>query len=148
MKRFFLVFSLLFLTLAGPAQELNLYVSPAGDDAAEGSSAAPLRSIARALELANDSATHIFVAGGDYSENHTLELRSNLTIEGGLNDSTWRPGTSPTLLTINTVEQVNDYAHKIGLRSDNDTNWLLQRLTVTVASATDADRAPSGKGKS
>lgn len=143
---YLLIMFLVALTVTSQAQELNLYVSPLGNDAAEGSSSAPLRTVGRALELANDSATHIFVAGGSYTESHTLELRSNLTIEGSLNDSTWQPGSESSNILINTVEYVDDYSHKIGFRSDNDTNWLLKGINITVAAATDADRASSGKG--
>lgn len=142
------VLLLLFITLGAVvgSRAQNLYVSPSGNDAAEGTATSPLRTIGRALSLANDSATHIFVAEGNYTENATLELHSNLVVEGGLNDSTWQMGSNATFLTINTIEYVGNYSHKIGLRSENDTNWLLLRMNITVAAATDADRAASGKG--
>ncbi len=137
------------LTMA-TAQNLTIYVSPTGDDAADGSNATPLQTIGRALEMANgnDTITRIKIASGVYNESHTLELRSNLTIEGGLSSLTWYPNGGTTELTINTVETFGDCNHKIGLRSDNDTNWMLKRLSITVAAATDTDQSGSGKGAS
>ena len=148
MKRFLLLTFFCALAIAAVAQDIHLYVSPSGDDTAEGTPEQPVRTLSRALEILGDStAAHIFMASGSYTESHTLELCSNLTIEGGLNDSTWTVDSNgSTDLYINTVEFVGDYSQKIGFRSDNDTNWTLQRLNITVASATDADRASSGKG--
>lgn len=148
MKRFLLLTFFCALAIAATAQDIRLYVSPSGDDTAAGTPEQPVRTLGRALELAGDTtAAHIYMACGSYTESHTLELCSNLTIEGGLNDSTWTADSNgSTNLYIDAVEFVGDHSQKIGFRSDNDNNWTLQRLNVTVASATDADRASSGKG--
>ena len=147
-KQITLIFSLLLSVLFASAQDIQLYVSPSGDDSAEGTAEQPLQSIGHALELVGDNSTaHIFMASGMYIEYQTLDLHSNLVIEGGLNESTWLPDSNGTTeIFINTVEFVGDYSQKIGFRSDNDTNWTLRRLNITVASATASDRASSGKG--
>ncbi|MBP5557304.1 MAG: DUF1565 domain-containing protein, partial [Bacteroidales bacterium] len=129
------------------AQQI-LYVAPQGDDAADGSATAPLRTIARALALADDNGTVIRVASGSYAESQTLDLRSNLTIEGGLDATTWQPDGLATTITVDALQSVLDYNQKIAFRSMGVNHWTLIRLRMAVASATAADRAYSGKGAS
>ena len=140
---------LLLMCLTGSlfAQQ-NLYVSTQGDDAADGSASAPLRTIARALALADDNGTVIRVASGNYAESQTLDLRSNLTIEGGLDATTWHPDGLATTITVDALQSVLDYNQKIAFRSMGANHWTLIRLRMAVTSATAADRAYSGKGAS
>src|SRR6266550_702111 len=65
-----------------------IYVSPAGDDAANGTRAAPLKTIAAALALADVSGkTRVNVAQGTYPEN--VQLRSGISLFGGYEAATW-----------------------------------------------------------
>ncbi|MCR5114607.1 MAG: DUF1565 domain-containing protein, partial [Bacteroidales bacterium] len=145
-KRFTTFLMLILAVLTATAQEHAIYVKPQGDDNADGSMAAPVRTLSRALAMVDDSTTHIYMAAGTYTESQTLELRSNLTIEGGYDGNTWQVGTSPTNLSVSSIEYVSDYSHKMAFRSASDTNWTLRRLTIVVPSATDAERSSSGKG--
>ncbi|MBR1992422.1 MAG: hypothetical protein IJ986_09135, partial [Bacteroidales bacterium] len=148
MKKIFLLFVICVLVMALPAQT-NIYVSPAGNDSDSGSASAPVRTLSRALMLADTNSTHIFLAAGNYSEIQSVNLVSNVLIDGGYNAASWtKDSTAVTTLTINTIEFIGDYSQKIGLRSDNDTNWTLQDLVISIPSATAAERAPSGKGAS
>src|SRR5207247_10457652 len=65
-----------------------IYVSPTGDDAANGTQAAPLKTIGAALALADISGTsRVNVAQGTYLEN--VQLRSGISLYGGYDPATW-----------------------------------------------------------
>lgn len=144
-KQLTLFAAFIFAIITANAQQ-QIYVSTQGDDTADGTVTAPVRSLSHALTLADENGSYIRIASGNYTENQTLELRSNLTIEGGLDAETWQEDGNATVIFINSVEFVSDYSQKIGFRSVNDTSWTLKRLNVSVAAATTADRATSGKG--
>lgn len=146
MRKIFTLLVAVLCTLTIVNAQTNLWVSPLGDDFADGSNATPVRTIARAIALADDNGTHIFVATGNYTETQILELRSNLTIEGGFDADTWQPTLLPSIITVDAMESMGDYNQKIAFRSIDDTNWTLANLQIAVASATAADRATSGKG--
>lgn len=69
------------------AQGLTVYASPAGSDGNSGGAGRPVRSLARALEVARArTATRIRLAPGDYPVTKTVEIGaadSGLTLEGG-----------------------------------------------------------------
>lgn len=84
MKKVSFLFFVMFCSVLPLWAQREIYVSVQGDDAAEGTAVAPVRTIAHALELADDSGSVIRIAYGSYTETVTLELRSNLTMEGGI----------------------------------------------------------------
>lgn len=145
-------FSLFFFFYVSTLQaQGTLYVSTTGNDGNSGTSSAPLKSVYQALvKAATDmSIENIYVASGTYNEISILELRSNLRIEGSFNAGTWSKSASPTTININSIETVdNAVKHKMGFRSTNDTNWILQDLVITLPSATAGERASSGRGAS
>ncbi|MBO4646311.1 MAG: DUF1565 domain-containing protein, partial [Bacteroidales bacterium] len=146
MKRNFTLITLFMsMIFALHAQVQEIYVSPQGDDNADGSALTPVRTLSHALQISGDDGTIIRMSSGNYNEAGPLELRSNLTIEGGF-DGSWQPDSVGTHITVQHIEYVGDYSQKIGLRSDNDTNWTLRRLSLAVLSATEAERSSSGKG--
>ena len=62
-KQITLIFSLLFFVLMASAQDIQLYVSPSGNDSLAGTAEQPLLTIGHALDLVGDSTSaHIFVA--------------------------------------------------------------------------------------
>lgn len=63
----------------GPVQPSNqLYVSPNGNDSAAGTLAAPLRTVQRAVDLAQPGTT-IFLRGGTYAPSTNIQLNKNGT---------------------------------------------------------------------
>src|SRR5688572_22732339 len=63
----------------GPVQPSNeLYVSPSGNDAAAGTLAAPLRTVQRAVDLAQPGTT-ILLRGGTYAPATNIQLNKNGT---------------------------------------------------------------------
>src|SRR5881296_2784345 len=87
-----------------------IFVSPAGDDAANGTRAAPLKTIGAALALAEISGKNrVNVAEGIYPEN--VQLRSGISLYGGYDPVTWTrapatfvtiigPGPSPSAVAV------------------------------------------------
>ncbi|MGY1773479.1 right-handed parallel beta-helix repeat-containing protein [Blastococcus sp. SYSU D00813] len=69
-----------------------LHVAPTGDDAAAGTAAAPLRTVARALETAPDGAT-VVLAAGTYHERVTLPEGRALTLQAAPGAEVWFDGT-------------------------------------------------------
>ncbi len=76
-----------------------IYVSPAGDDAANGTRAAPLKTIGAALALAASSGKNrVNVAEGIYPEN--VQLRSGISLYGGYDPATWTRTPAKFITTI------------------------------------------------
>src|SRR3989441_13274335 len=76
-----------------------IYVSPAGDDAANGTRAAPLKTIGAALGLADVSGIHrVNVAQGTYPEN--VQLSSGISLFGGYEAATWTRAPANFINTI------------------------------------------------
>lgn len=129
-----------------------VYVAPPplGNDANDGSATTPFASLQQALAFASsDSATRIIMAVGTYQETQILELKSNITIDGGYtpsDTSDWTKSGGTSTIQVNSLEYIGDYSHKIGFRSVADSNWTIRDITLNIPSATTADRAPSGKG--
>src|SRR2546427_20640 len=79
--------------------EAAIYVSPAGDDAASGTRAAPLKTIGAALALAGTSGKNrVNVAQGTYPEN--VQLRSGISVYGGYDPATWKRAPRVFIQTI------------------------------------------------
>ena len=69
-----------------------VYAAPAGNDYADGSRSAPVRSIGRAVQIASTTARKtIFAAAGSYTQDSQLNVGSDLSLVGGLNPDTWQP---------------------------------------------------------
>lgn len=69
-----------------------VHVSPAGDDAAAGTAGAPLRTVARALEVAPGGGT-VVLAAGVYHERVTLPEGRALTLQPAPGAEVWFDGT-------------------------------------------------------
>lgn len=89
MKHYFFILSLMILqtvSLSISAQVRTLYISPKGNDKAAGTISAPLRTIQKAIQRAEESSENepveIVLREGCYEQRQTLEIinRGNLTI--------------------------------------------------------------------
>ncbi|MBO7572935.1 MAG: hypothetical protein J6T48_12360, partial [Bacteroidales bacterium] len=114
-----------------------------GNDLNIGTSTQPVASITRALALAyNPDATSenpsiIRMASGEYTTTSTVNMIDNVIIDGGwtANTSTgvWTKGTGETKLKGTFGTTISGEAnHRVALKSDGNTNWKLQDLTVDV----------------
>ncbi len=143
--------------LSTHAQSTIIYVSTDGDNNNSGAWNAPVETISHAISLADgNDLTYIRIATGRYDESNIIELKSNIILEGcwtfNPSDSLWtKKFNDSTVVYIDGFEYGNGANHKIGIRSNNATNWTLQNLTVYVQGADNeyfSDRAVSGKGTS
>lgn len=142
-------------TVSDPACEY-IYVSPSGtDNTACGGPATPCRTLTNtngALAKVSGATNYIRMANGSYTEPGTIEMSSNLIIEGRYvqTGSVWTKSSntsSTTSITCQGTQNISaDVEHVMGVRSDNDNNWKLIDLNITTISAT--GQTSSGNGKS
>src|SRR5206468_9629132 len=104
-----------------------IYVSPAGDDAATGTRAAPLKTIGAALALADVSAkTRVNVAQGTYPEN--VQLRSGISLFGGYDAATWTRAPAIFVTTIGPPPGPSSSA--VAVQGDNVTGVTIDGFTI------------------
>ena len=111
-----------------------VFVAPNGDDAADGTHAAPVRTVRRGAVLAHVyGLAHVLVSAGTYPE--TLALTDGVSLHGGYdrNDATraWRRSPSK-VVTLAAPDTVGLLAVGIELPT------TVSHLTITAASAADA----------
>ena len=69
-----------------------VYAAPTGNDYADGSRSAPVRSLGRALQIASTTARRtIFAAAGDYPLDSQLGIDADVALVGGLDADSWQP---------------------------------------------------------
>ena len=81
-------------TTAYPVPPGAVVVAPTGDDAAPGTLEAPVRTVARAIDLAPSGAT-IVLRGGSYHESVTVWAGKRLTLQAHPYEQVWFEGSSP-----------------------------------------------------
>ncbi|RYG47622.1 DUF1565 domain-containing protein, partial [bacterium] len=113
--------ALALLLTAGP----TVHLSPSGVDTGSGTAGAPVRTLARALEIVRGKGGKLVLAPGDYPQTDTLELgekESGIRIEGGgkariLGGKVvkgWRPVTDPAILE-RLAPAARDHVREVGL---------------------------------
>ena len=152
-----------------------VFVSPSGNDASAGTMAAPLRTLAAAVALADADDRDVYAAAGTYAEE--LRVASRVSVYGGYTPS-WRRSASAatrilggftnagdsegavalnvsaaTTLQLLTLQAPATYATgagSYGLRAVHSSGLRLERLSVTAAGgaqgATGAAGAPGLAG--
>jgi hypothetical protein len=111
-----------------PVDCAALYVSPMGNDNAQGCSTSPLRTIGKALSLAFDhSIVQINVCAGDFPEQ--LTIGSSVTIDGSLDCATWAPTLGETFDPDNEEAKVTTSVTNPGVSAAAPA----QRATVSIA---------------
>ena len=76
-----------------PVPDGAIFVAPAGDDAADGTAAAPLRTLARAVAVAPDGAT-IVLRAGSYTEQVATPAGKRLTVQPYPREAVWLDGSA------------------------------------------------------
>jgi len=69
---------------------VGVFVSPNGDDGAEGTKQSPVRTIGKAIEKAEGRRLRIYICEGDYEEG--IVLKSAISLIGGFTCNDWQPG--------------------------------------------------------
>ena len=73
-----------------------VYVSPAGSDSNDGTSLEPIKTLGRALELAeNRQRGTIFLAAGSYALNRSYRVTTGISILGDFDPKDWHQRTAP-----------------------------------------------------
>src|SRR5438876_120273 len=107
-----------------------IYVSPAGDDAANGTRAAPLKTIGAALALAGSSGKNrVNVAQGTYPEN--VQLRSGISLYGGYDPATWTRDPATFITTIGPGPSTS----AVAVQGDNVTGVTIDGFTIRSGDA-------------
>src|SRR5206468_2553006 len=108
-----------------------IYVSPAGDDAANGTRAAPLKTIGAALALAGTSGKNrVNVAEGTYPEN--VQLRAGVSLYGGYDAATWTREPATLVTTIGPGPS----SSAVAVQGDNVTGVTIDGFTIRSGDAT------------
>ncbi|MGA2977709.1 MAG: hypothetical protein ABSF77_20605 [Spirochaetia bacterium] len=69
-----------------------VYAAPSGNDYADGSRSAPVRSLSRALQIAGSTSRKtVYAAAGQYTLDSQLTLLGDVTLVGGLDPDAWTP---------------------------------------------------------
>src|SRR5882762_1738038 len=111
--------------------ENAVYVSPTGDDAANGTRAAPLKTIGAALALAGTSGKNrVNVAQGTYAEN--VQLRAGISLYGGYDPATWTRAPATFVTTIGP----GPYTSAVAVQGDNVTGVTIDGFTIRSGAAT------------
>ena len=107
-----------------------IFVSPAGDDAANGTRAAPLKTIGAALALAEISGKNrVNIAQGTYPEN--VQLRSGISLYGGYEAATWTRAPA----TFVTIIGPGPSPSAVAVQGDNVTGVTIDGFTITSGNA-------------
>src|SRR5207253_3790659 len=110
--------------------EAAIYVSPTGDDAANGTRAAPLKTIGAALALAGSSGKNrVNVAQGTYPEN--VQLRSGISLFGGYEAATWTRVPATFVTTIGPGPSTA----AVAVQGDNVTGVTIDGFTIRSGDA-------------
>src|SRR5947208_1628862 len=110
--------------------EAAIYVSPAGDDAANGTRDAPLKTIGAALALAGVSGKNrVNVAQGTYPEN--VQLRAGISLYGGYDAATWTRVPATFVTTI----APGPSTPAVAVQGDNVTGVTIDGFTIRSGDA-------------
>ena len=107
-----------------------IFVSPAGDDAANGTRDAPLKTIGAALALAGVSGKNrVNVAQGTYPEN--VQLRAGISLYGGYDAATWTRVPATFVTTI----APGPSTPAVAVQGDNVTGVTIDGFTIRSGDA-------------
>ncbi|MCB9186248.1 MAG: PKD domain-containing protein [Flavobacteriales bacterium] len=121
------------------AQECGIiYVAPNGATSGTTGTRDNPAELMHAFTLVNPANNHMRLAHGVYELTETLDIPSDLVIEGGFNESNWfKTNADSTIFHRNAsnYDQVNKAL--IGLKAQNQSNFRIQDITLKVDDAPD-----------
>lgn len=113
-----------------------IYVTPNGaSTGAVGTKAAPA-SLTYAITLANSTNNKIHMASGTYNISAALNMKSNLSIEGGYNSTTWKKSNSTATTIYRDNSNVEPSPNRlVAMYCNTISNFRLQDLTIRTSNA-------------
>ncbi|MBL4735653.1 MAG: T9SS type A sorting domain-containing protein [Flavobacteriales bacterium] len=125
------------MPLPGTAQECTIiYITPTG--ASSGVSGTKLNpaNLLYGLTLADSVNSQLHIASGFYSLSTTLNMASDVTMEGGFNDTSWvKTNAVPTVIFRDSSNISTSPNRLIAISCIGVSNFRLQDLTISVANA-------------
>jgi PKD repeat protein len=137
MTKFLLVLSAFFATLSLSAQECGIvYVSPTGASSGTAGTRDNPAELQYAFSLVDASNDHLRLSHGVYSISETLDIPSNIVLEGGFEEGTWFKTNADSTI-IHRDASNHDVANSalIALRAENQSNFRIQDITIKVDDA-------------
>ena len=140
----------LILSAINPAfsQECDvIYVTPAGSPAAAGTRANPT-DLLHGLSLVSATANRVWLAAGTYNISQTLQIPSDVTIEGGFAAGTWiKSNSAASIIHKDATNALPPPAFAlIAVGANGASNFRLQDLTITVDNASTPQISVYGLG--
>lgn len=117
------------------AQQCNvIYVTPNGASSGTAGTKAAPASLTYAVTLANATDNKIYMSSGTYNISNPIQMKSNLTIEGGFNPSTWQKSnsTATTIYRDNSNLETNPN-RLVAIYCNNISNFRFQDLVIRTA---------------
>lgn len=113
-----------------------IYVAPNGASSGTAGTKATPASFTYGLTLVDVNNKIMRMAEGDYTLSNTLDMPSNLTIEGGFNASTWvKSNTNITKIIKDAQNPLTNPERVVGINCVGKSNFRLLDLTLEVADA-------------
>ncbi len=111
-----------------------IYVTPNGaSSGTSGTKIAPA-SLSYALTLANATNNKIFMASGTYNISNPINMKANLSLEGGYNAITWKKSNSTTTTIYRDNSNVESSPNRlVAVYCTTISNFRLQDLTIRTA---------------
>lgn len=121
----------------GFAQQCTvIYVTPNGASTGTAGTKAAPASLTYALTLANATDNKIFMASGTYNITAPINMKANLTIEGGYNANTWKKSNSTATTIYRDNSNIESAPNRlVAMYCNAISNFRLQDLTIRTANA-------------
>jgi len=112
-----------------------IYVSPNGASAGTAGTKAAPASLTYALTLVSATNNKIFMASGTYNISAAINMKANLSIEGGYNVITWKKSNSSATTIYRDNSNVEPTPNRlVAMYCSSISNFRLQDLTIRTAS--------------
>ncbi len=111
-----------------------IYVTPNGASSGTAGTKASPASLTYAIALANTTDNKIFMASGTYTISNAINMKTNLTIEGGYNAITWKKSNSTTTTIYRDNSNIQANPNRlVAMYCNAISNFRLQDLTIRTA---------------
>ncbi len=131
------VLGLLMLSIGVFAQECGIiYVSPTGATSGTTGTRDNPAELLHAFTLVDPANNHLRLAHGVYELTETLEIPSDIVIEGGFVEGTWyKTNADSTILHRDASNHDATNMALVALKSENQSNFRVQDITIKVDDA-------------
>jgi len=125
------------MPLLNTAQECNIiYITPTGASSGVSGMKSNPANLTYGLTLVNSVNKQLQMASGFYTLSTTLNMASDVTIEGGFNDTSWvKSNLSATVIHRDSSNILTSPNRLVAISCIGISNFKLQDLTISVANA-------------